>query len=101
MRRLGCTLGLLALGCAHQAFAPALVAISVRDVKAAEGWYARNAGFTVTREIPLADAHMTIAILTRGDFELELVQLDGSVAPASLVPGDNPARIRGFGKGVS
>jgi catechol 2,3-dioxygenase-like lactoylglutathione lyase family enzyme len=93
----------LIFGCAHNAprhdgFAPALVAISVRDLASAESWYGRNAGFVVTREIPLPDAHMTIAILSRGGFDLELVQLDGSVSPASVVPGDNPARLRGFGK---
>jgi catechol 2,3-dioxygenase-like lactoylglutathione lyase family enzyme len=91
-------LALTALACSQATFAPALVALSVGDIKASESWYARNAGFALKWERPFPDAHLTIALMERAQFQLELVQLDGSAAPAQLVPGSNPARIRGFGK---
>ena len=84
--------------CAPATFAPALVALSVGDIKASEQWYVRNAGFALKSERAFPEAHLVIAILERDDFRLELVQLDGSAAPAQLLPGMNPARIRGFGK---
>jgi catechol 2,3-dioxygenase-like lactoylglutathione lyase family enzyme len=89
---------LTALACSQATFAPALVALSVGDIKASEQWYARNAGFALKWERAFPDAHLAIALMERERFQLELVQLDGSVAPVQLVPGTNPARIRGFGK---
>ena len=87
---------LLLAACSTADFAPALVAISVGDLKASEQWYERNAGFALKSE--QAFPHVAIAILEREGFQLELVQLESSVAPVQIVPGDNPARIRGFGK---
>jgi catechol 2,3-dioxygenase-like lactoylglutathione lyase family enzyme len=87
---------LLLASCAASTFEPALVALSVGDLKASEQWYVRNAGFTLKAERTFPD--VVIAILEREGFQLELVQLEHSVAPSQLVPGTNPARIRGFGK---
>jgi catechol 2,3-dioxygenase-like lactoylglutathione lyase family enzyme len=87
-----------ALACSEATFAPALVALSVGNIKASEAWYMRNAGFELKWERAFPDAHLVMAVLERNCFQLELVQLDGSAAPAQLVPGTNPARIRGFGK---
>jgi len=89
---------LLLAACSPSTFAPALVALSVGDIKASEQWYQRNAGFALKWERAFPDAHLVMAILEREGFQLELVQLERSAAPAQLVPGTNPARIRGFGK---
>jgi catechol 2,3-dioxygenase-like lactoylglutathione lyase family enzyme len=98
-RRIAPFLLLALAACSQSLFAPALVALSVGDIKASERWYERNAGFALKWERPFPDLHLTIALLEqRGGFQLELVQLDGSATPATLVPGTNPARIRGFGK---
>ena len=96
MRRLALFALVLLAACNPSTFAPTLVALSVGDIKASEQWYMGNAGFALKWERELAESR--IALLERDGFQLEIVQLERSVPPAQLVPGTNPARIRGFGK---
>jgi methylmalonyl-CoA/ethylmalonyl-CoA epimerase len=76
-----------------------LVAISVPDVPASIAWYRDKLGFELVRDTAFASYGVRIAELRRDAFHIELVQLDGSRAGNTLIPGlDNPALIQGFGK---
>jgi len=78
---------------------PALVAISVPNLSAAVHWYVDILGFKILKQAAFPDYKMSLAILERDDFRLELVELQGSSPAGKLLPGiDNPALIQGFGK---
>lgn len=78
---------------------PTLVAISVPDLAASVRWYEDLLAFRVVKEANFPDYKLSLAILARDDFRLELVQVVGSAPPSKLVPGiDNPALIQGIGK---
>lgn len=78
---------------------PALVAISVPDLAASVRWYEDVLAFKVVKQANFPDYKLSLAILARDDFRLELIQIGGSAPPSKLVPGiDNPALIQGIGK---
>ncbi len=63
------------------AITPNHVGISVPDLDASIAWYHRMLGFELVRKMTKdADPKMTFALIRRGDFNLELFQVDGGRA---------------------
>ena len=79
---------------APPAVRPYLAAISVPNLDQAIDWYRTNLDFQLLSRNDYPDAQLSIAILERDSFRLELVRHDKAVAR----PGDNPALLYGFGK---
>lgn len=78
---------------------PSLVAISVPNLAESVRWYVDTLAFKTVKQASFPDYKMSLAILERDGFRLELVELSGSSAPGKLVPGiNNPALIQGMGK---
>ena len=81
-----------------QAFRPQLLAISVDSLEVSIDWYSTVLGFeleTDIREFP--DYGMRLAFVRKGNFHLELIQIDGSFQPADLLP-NSDAYLGGFYK---
>lgn len=78
-------------------FKPHLVALSVPDLKASIQWYEDHLGFIVlsTNEYPEYD--LSIAMMERKGFNLELIQHGDSISQHSVLPDkSNPATLQGI-----
>lgn len=73
--------------------------MSVANVDETARWYRETLDFAFVSRNDYPSHGMTIAILERDGFRLELVQLATAVAPATVVPNyENPASLHGIGK---
>jgi catechol 2,3-dioxygenase-like lactoylglutathione lyase family enzyme len=78
---------------------PYSVAISVSNIDTISTWWQQTLGFTETTRNNAAGGGARTAVLMKGNFRLELVELDGSRTAAQWVPSlRNPAMVRGFGQ---
>jgi catechol 2,3-dioxygenase-like lactoylglutathione lyase family enzyme len=78
---------------------PRLVAISVADLAESVSWYRDILGFEILQQSSFPANKLSLAILQRDGFRIELVDHQDSVPPHKVVPAlDNPALIQGFGK---
>ncbi|HVO74166.1 MAG TPA: VOC family protein [Ignavibacteriaceae bacterium] len=76
-----------------------LVAVSVKDINTAAAWYNKYLGFQFGEKKDYPESKVSIGIMTKGDFSLEIVQHKESVPVSKFIPDiSNPAMIRGYGK---
>jgi catechol 2,3-dioxygenase-like lactoylglutathione lyase family enzyme len=76
-----------------------IVAISVKDINTAAGWYNKYLGFEFGEKKDYPESKVSIGIMTKGEFSLELVQHKESVPVSKFIPDiSNPAVVRGYGK---
>jgi catechol 2,3-dioxygenase-like lactoylglutathione lyase family enzyme len=79
------------------ALRPYLLALSVRDLDASAGWYARVLGFAETERYDFPEDRMRLAFMEKEGFELELIEL-ADAPPFSAPDPGNPATRRGLVK---
>ncbi len=77
---------------------PYLVAISVANLDESIAWYEKALGLRTADKKSFPEQGLKVAFLESEGFRLELVELKGSVSPASCTDVTNPAALRGFGK---
>lgn len=81
------------------AFRASLVAISVKNIDSTAAWYGRYLGFRLVEKKDFPDYKMSIGMLEKEGFNIELVQHQDSNPITKYVPNfDNPALIQGYGK---
>jgi len=73
---------------------PQCVNLSVASLDAMEIWYRDKLGFVRTSRSRYEQMGLEIAFLRQGDFEIELIQFDGSQAPSMRFP--DPPRHAGL-----
>jgi catechol 2,3-dioxygenase-like lactoylglutathione lyase family enzyme len=80
-------------------FRPHLVALSVADLDETLQWYVDKLGFTLKSRRDFPDHGISIAIVNRAGFQVELVKVAGSIPASRVLPDrSNPASLQGFGK---